>query len=500
MSELESRKGYHAEAERYAEEHPDLEADFEEWADSKQSAEISWSFSTPRGRDATRAEDLFKAIASHIAVEFGLCSSDHAEPWSVLLTSMLMYMRKRRWEGLRVGGYGTVPEIPGLPEEVELKAFRDQHIEPITNPPGARVWRELSESEQEELARLQEAVLEAREKQPYRSFQHGSIEHVFKTLSDYIEAQPHVAFEIDTGSPEQAARLHERRWTLTGSDQAGHEGFEQLARRAIADLGQKFSDPDEAVDNWLELVFEYWKAGRLYDEDDWRLKSAAEKSVLYCAELATCFHEAANLEAERAFTDLGSKFRQLPKDLHAIRRTDARPKAIAIRAAVHAADFWERLEREAVDHASVILGARMFAEGDFREWQIIDGAGKDPKPAVSHEVEVLQDLMNRADAGPTGAVQPDGWKSFLDKQRNSPSYRVIGRNDKSGAVSGEIQGTWFDERDKLQQLGLFKLLATHCRKQAGLARCGLVIGADNSAAGPEAWRGSRWRKTETASR
>jgi len=118
--------------------------------------------------------------------------------------------------------------------------------------------------------------------------------------------------------PEQAAIVSEKLRSC----------FSRLARCAAVALGNRFADPAEAQDVWLDRVHDFHarRENARYAADTWRLREVSEASAEYCAELVTQFHEDGELDAEATWQNLEQRFREAAPegaDLAAIRRRDS---------------------------------------------------------------------------------------------------------------------------------------------------------------------------------
>jgi hypothetical protein len=129
--------------------------------------------------------------------------------------------------------------------------------------------------------------------------------------------------------PASGFTTYERAWHIGGAGTdlvERRESFKRLARRAVVDLGSKFSNPDEAVDAWLNRLHEFHRGrqtGGLDARDDWAIRDLFKASAKCCDELSTRFHEAGKTDAERTFADLKQQFSEPldpPADLYAIHR------------------------------------------------------------------------------------------------------------------------------------------------------------------------------------
>jgi hypothetical protein len=119
-------------------------------------------------------------------------------------------------------------------------------------------------------------------------------------------------------------------WSLTGGGanlEKRRDTFNRLARRAIVALGQKFTNPDEAVDAWLNRLHKFhWGRKTKYGRNHWCVSHVSDASAEYCAELSTRFHEDGNVDSEGKLADLERKFRGLSDtgaEISAIRRRDS---------------------------------------------------------------------------------------------------------------------------------------------------------------------------------
>jgi hypothetical protein len=131
--------------------------------------------------------------------------------------------------------------------------------------------------------------------------------------------------------PNESIQLsYDPAWNLRGcGDEPETVGgsFRRLARRAVAALSKRFTDPAEAVDFWLNLVYGFHAGQRIsrYASDHWRLKHVFEASAEYCAEQRTRAHEAGDSKAENTWAELENEFRASSNsdaELSAITRRD----------------------------------------------------------------------------------------------------------------------------------------------------------------------------------
>lgn len=187
--------------EKGAKRFPDLEADFDETS-------AMWWFSTPQGKEKPRAEDQFKVVAARAAVAVGLCSSDHPEPWRVWLESMLDYIRRRGWDGLRVISqrvqWKDLPPVPKedpTPSELALEKFLDQATAPLTDSE----WAQLRALEKAALAdgerkRIRAGEFNEKLAEGCPCLQHVVIERVFAASADYYT----VLAALGDGAPKVA--------------------------------------------------------------------------------------------------------------------------------------------------------------------------------------------------------------------------------------------------------------------------------------------------------
>jgi hypothetical protein len=236
-------------------------------------------------------------------------------------------------------------------------------------------------------------------------------------------------------------------WTLRGGGdepQRSRDEFRRLARRAIFALGERLTNPDEAVDAWLDRVFEFRKGmNTLSTWDNWRLKRILEGSAEYSAELATRFHEAGNLDAERTFGELERQFRQSPDppaDLRAIRRNE-----------IHAPDFSASTKRKFDVQWEAIRESQRVTDEDIaecdRERQRHLGMPANPP---SH-VRTLRPHVAARDLGFAAsisaaqvyfrAIEPEYWKRWCSTETAYERYEswleVV-----ADEVSGRLASIW----------------------------------------------------------
>jgi hypothetical protein len=149
-----------------------------------------------------------------------------------------------------------------------------------------------------------------------------------------IPRQPAGDFTFDglsNQSGQSTGETYDSEWSLTGDGDTlkkRREPFNRLARRAVVALGQKFTNRDEAVDAWLNILHRFhWERKTPYARAYWRVRQVSEASAECCAELSTRFHEDGNADSERKFVDLERRFRESSdqtEGFSAIRRRETR--------------------------------------------------------------------------------------------------------------------------------------------------------------------------------
>ncbi len=184
-----------------AERYPELQVHWDE-------AMPGWCrFCTPDGKEAPRAEDLFKATANAIALDFGMCISESHPPWQALLESMRDYMRQRGWDGLSTDAH--------CPRSLTEVAF-DDHVAQFFDE-DAGLIRPPDDSEKARLRELEKTALaDAETRRIRQSYGCGTIRNLFSALSDYhfvlgssmpllpktLPAEHHVSTSVEAASKE----------------------------------------------------------------------------------------------------------------------------------------------------------------------------------------------------------------------------------------------------------------------------------------------------------
>jgi hypothetical protein len=214
---MQSESDRQTEIEAAEKQYPDLEVC---WDD----AVPGWyRFCTAEWKDAPRAEDLFKAMADGVAIEFRLCATEHPEPWRVLLESLREHMRQRNWEGYSVEN----PICPPGPAVAELSAYSSRFVD--GKSPNA--------SELEQIRKLVKATIPENEARRMRAaYELGKITNVFSALADYRRLLAVSTSGKRTETPERREPAVDTKREVPKSDAA-----EEKAARAL--IGNQPPEP-----------------------------------------------------------------------------------------------------------------------------------------------------------------------------------------------------------------------------------------------------------------